>query len=91
MACMRNELDAMLQELECNLPKVMQEIDVDRFMETFVDQASVVEESAGPVDIEHVRDRINVMLRSRDVISGVITTNAPHHGKKATGPSDPSG
>jgi len=37
-------------------------------METFLDHANAVEESAGPIDIEHVRGRIKVMLSSRDVM-----------------------
>ena len=70
MAKTRKELDAMLQELEDNLPKLLLETDEDDFMAAFAGQADIIEDSAGLTDIERVRGRINCMLSSRGLIPG---------------------
>jgi hypothetical protein len=73
MAYVLRELDAMLEDLEVTLPKLTQQLDADLFMETFLQQANFVEESAGPIDIDHVRSRINVMLSSCATMRGKLS------------------
>jgi hypothetical protein len=68
MAKTRKELDAMLALLEDNLPTLLKESEESDFMEAFAGQAEVIEDAAGPDDIERVRVRINCMLGSRGLI-----------------------
>jgi len=70
MAKTRNQLDAMLLHLEGQIPRMLKETDEDTFMETFDGEADVIEDAAGPRDINHVRGRINCMLSSRGLIPG---------------------
>jgi hypothetical protein len=69
MAKNRKELDAMLAQLEDNLPNLLKESEESDFIGAFAGEAEVIEDAAGPDDIEHVRGRINGMLGSRGLIS----------------------
>lgn len=64
----REELDAMLAQLEAALPKMIQSYPDGDIMEAFAGEAEVIEDSAGSEDIDHVRGRINCMLGSSGLI-----------------------
>jgi hypothetical protein len=68
MAKTRKELDEILAQLEYTLPTLLKESEESDFMEAFAGEAEVIEDAAGPDDIDHVRGRINCMLRSRGLI-----------------------
>lgn len=68
MAKTREELDAMLTQLEDDLPTLIQETEESDFMEAFAGQAEGIEDAAGPGAIGHVHSRINCMLDLRGLI-----------------------
>ena len=70
MARTRSELESILDELESELPALLEDTeDQDDFWMAFTALADAIEDSAGPNDLEYVRERINSMLSS----SGLIT------------------
>ena len=71
----RSELETILDELESELPVLLEDTeDQDDFWMAFTALADAIEDGAGPNDLEYVRERINSMLSS----SGLI---APHDGE----------
>jgi len=65
----RAELDAMLEDLEKYLQAIDKESDEERFIELFAARAFLIESSAGPAYIYHVRGRIDGMLNSHRMIA----------------------
>lgn len=66
----RAELDAMLVELEHQMPELIAKYPPDgaTFLDAFAGIADQIADSAGPEDSEHVRSRIDCILGSFGLI-----------------------
>ncbi len=70
MASSRIELDTMLDELERDLRMlIMNDADHEDLWVVFAGQADAIEASAGPADIEHVRNRMLGILGSQGIVA----------------------
>jgi hypothetical protein len=69
MAISRKELEAMLVRLEEHVPQMTQDLWGDERIEAFVARANRIEASADGPDIDHVRNRIDSILSSSDLVS----------------------
>ena len=69
MAKSRSELDTILDELEAELPILSKDTeDQDDFWMAFTGLSDSIEDSAGPEDLDYVRQRINSMLNASGLI-----------------------
>ena len=64
----RAELDAALDKLEAALPAMIEQYDEATIMDAFAGEAEMIENEAGPRDIEHVFSRTQCMLRDAGLI-----------------------
>ena len=64
----RDELDAMLDELERDLAMlVLNEADHDDLWAAFAGQADAIEASAGEADLPHVKARMDSILQAQGI------------------------
>lgn len=66
----RAELDAALDQLQADLPGMIEECDDAMIMDAFAGEAEEIEAQAGSADCEHVRSRLQCMLRDLELIPG---------------------
>ena len=68
MAKNRSELDSILDELERELPMLLQDTDdQEDFLMAFAALAEAIEDSVDPEDLPYVRSRIDAMLGKHGV------------------------
>ena len=69
MAKSRSELNTILDELQTELPILLNDTeDQDDFWMAFTGLSDAIEDSAGPDDLDYVRQRVNSMLNASGLI-----------------------
>ena len=77
MSMSRAQVESMLDGLEAALPGLLERYDTpEMFWPIFSGEADVIKEGCKPEDAEHVRGRIDCMLRNAGMIPGEGKGNA---------------
>lgn len=64
----RAEIDALLDQLEADLPGIIANEEPDCLMEAFAGRAEPIRDVTSPADIAHLDGRLNAMLEANELL-----------------------